>query len=176
MQSTPRLGSVNAALLAIYFVPVWGRDALRVLTSPFFGFEDRAHAAAISYFRAVFDLGIDGLMLVSGLLATLKLVIAAGFVAYLIEFARALVMRREPNQETLDMVLLLALGAIMLWAWPGFALGDASVTRLHATQFLLLSGAAIVILAERQILVTVEETTSVPTPAPPVITPATQQA
>jgi hypothetical protein len=176
MQSTPRLGSVNAALLAIYFVPVWGRDALRVLTSPFFGFEDRTHAAAISYFRAVFDLGIDGLMLVSGFLATLKLVIAAGFVAYLIEFARALVMRREPNQETLDIVLLLALGAIMLWAWPGFVLGDASVTRLHATQFLLLSGAAIVILAERQILVTVQETASVPTPPTPVATPAIQQA
>jgi hypothetical protein len=176
MQSTPRLGSVNAALLAVYFVPVWGRDALRVLTSPFFGFEDRTHAAAISYFRAVFDLGIDGLMLVSGLLATLKLVIAAGFVAYLIEFARALVMRREPNQETLDIVLLLALGAIMLWAWPGFVLDDSGVTRLHATQFLLLSGAAIVILAERQMLVTAQETTSAPAPAPPVAIQTTQPA
>jgi hypothetical protein len=176
MQSTPRLGSVNAALLAVYFVPVWGRDALRVLTSPFFGFEDRAHAAAISYFRAVFDLGIDGLMLVSGFLAALKLVIAAGFVAYLIEFARALVMRREPNEETLDTVLFLALGAIMLWAWPGFALDDAGVTRLHATQFLLLSGAAIVILAERQMPVTAQETTSAPAPAPPVAIPTTQPA
>lgn len=175
MHSTPRLGSVNAALLALYFAPVWGRDALRVLTSPFFGFEDRAHAAAISYFRVLFDLELDGLMRVSGALAALKLVIAAGFIAYLIEFARALVMRREPNQETLDVVLLLALGAIMLWAWPGFVL-DAGVTRLHATQFLLLSGAAIVILAERQMLASTQETTSAPTPAPSATAPTTQAA
>ncbi len=176
MRSGPSLGAVNAALLSLYFAPVWGRDALRVLTSPFFGFEDRTHAAAISYFRALFDLGLDGLMRVSGALAALKLVIAAGFVAYLIEFARALVMRREPNSETLDVVLLLALGAIMLWAWPGYMLGDAGVTRMHATQFLLLSGAAIVILAERHMLVAEQETLTAPAPAPSITTPTTHAA
>jgi tetrahydromethanopterin S-methyltransferase subunit C len=41
VQSFPRLGSVNAALVALYFAPVWGADALRALTSPFYGFEDR---------------------------------------------------------------------------------------------------------------------------------------
>ena len=32
-----KLGSVNLALLSIYFVPVWGRDAVRALVSPYNG-------------------------------------------------------------------------------------------------------------------------------------------
>ncbi len=158
----PSLGAVNAALVSLYFVPVWGRDAVRVLTSPFLGFEDRAHAAAISYFRALFDLDLDGLLRVSSVLAALKLVIAAGFVAYLIEFARAIVMRRDVNRETLDIVLSMALCGIMLWAWPGFALDDGAVTRMHATQFLLLSSAALVILAERNMPAPQQHSSAIP--------------
>ena len=39
----------------------------------------------------------------------------------------------------------------MLWAWPALASGEAGLIRLHATQFLLLTGAMIVIMIERQI-------------------------
>ena len=41
MRSNPGLGLVNFALVSAYFVPAWGHDALRVLTSPYNGFEDR---------------------------------------------------------------------------------------------------------------------------------------
>ena len=56
--------------------------------------------------------------------AGLKLIVAAGFVAYLIEYGRALATRREPNRETLDTVLLLAVGVMVIWALPAFALDD----------------------------------------------------
>ncbi len=151
MGTNPRLGLVNFALVSAYFVPAWGHDALRVLTSPFNGFEHRAHAVAAIYFRELFDLGLIGLVRVSELLAGLKLVIAAAFVAYLIEFARALATRREPNRETVDVVLLLALATAMLWMLPALKLGDADLIRLQATQLLLLLGAAVVIMVERQI-------------------------
>jgi hypothetical protein len=151
MGSIPRLGLVNFALVSAYFVPVWGHDALRVLTSPYNGFEDRAHAVAAIYFRGLFDLGLAGLLRTSELLAGLKLVIAAAFVAYLIEFARALATRREPNRETVDVVLLLAVAGAMVWFLPTLKLGDGDLVRLQATQLLLLLGAAIVILVERQI-------------------------
>ena len=55
-------GSVNLALLSIYFFPVWGRDAVRALISPYNGLEDRVHAAAAIYFRQLFDLGLNGLV------------------------------------------------------------------------------------------------------------------
>jgi hypothetical protein len=151
MRSKPGLGLVNFALVSAYFVPAWGHDALRALTSPYNGFEDRAHAVVAVYFRDVFDLGLSGLIRTSEMLAGLKMVIAAAFVAYLIEFARSLVMRREPNRETVDVVLLLALATSMIWTLPTLKMGDPALIRLQATQFLLLVGAAVVIMIERHL-------------------------
>jgi hypothetical protein len=151
MPSNPRLGLVNLALVSAYFAPVWGHEALGVLTSPYNGFEDRAHAVAAVYFREVLDLDLAGLVRLSEMLAGLKLVIAAAFVAYVIEFARALVMQREPNRETVDVVLLLALAAVFIWILPTLKLGGSDLIRLQAAQFLLLAGAAIVIVIERHI-------------------------
>jgi hypothetical protein len=151
VRSFPRLGAVNAALVSLYFAPVWGIDALRALTSRYYGFEDRLHAAAVGYYRTLFDLGLDGLMRMSSALSAIKFVIAIGFVAYLIDFARALVVKREPNRETLDAVLVLASSAFMLWAWPALGTGDGGLIRLQATQFLLLTGAMIVLMVERHL-------------------------
>jgi hypothetical protein len=151
MQSFPRLGSVNAALVALYFAPVWGADGLRALTSPFYGFEDRVHAVALGYFRALFELHLGGLLQLSNVLAGTKFVIAIGFLAYLIDFARALVMRREVNRETLDTVLVVSAIALMFWAGPALYTADTDLVRIHATQYLLLSSAMIVILIERHV-------------------------
>ena len=108
MRSLPRLGAVNAALISIYFAPVWGMDALRALTSPVYGLQDRAHVVAAGYYRALFDFGVEGMVRTSYLLSGLKFVVAIGFFAYLIDFARAFVVGRQPNRETLDAVLALA--------------------------------------------------------------------
>src|SRR5580700_7541908 len=118
MRSNPRLGLVNFALVSAYFVPAWGHDALRVLTSPYNGFENRAHAVAAIYVRDLFDLGLTGLIRTSEILAGVKMVVAAAFLAYLIEFARALATRREPNRETVDVVLRLALAVSTIWILP----------------------------------------------------------
>jgi hypothetical protein len=149
MRAYPGLGQVNFALVSAYFVPAWGHDAWRVLTSPYNGFEDRAHAVAAIYIRDLFDLGLTGLIRTSEMLAGVKMVVAAAFVAYLIELARALVTRREPNRETVDVVLLLALAAAVIWIVPTLMHGDPDLIRLQATEFLLLVGAAIVITVER---------------------------
>jgi hypothetical protein len=167
MQAYPGLGQVNFALVSAYFVPAWGRDALRVLTSPYNGFEDRAHALAAAYIRDLFDFGLAGLIRTSELLAGLKLVVAAAFLAYLIELARALVTEREPNRETVDVVPLLALAAAVIWFVPALMNGDPDLIRLQATQFMLLIGAAIVITVERHLehVVQARATGSVKLPA-----------
>jgi hypothetical protein len=151
MRSFPRLGAANAVLVSLYFAPVWGADAFRALTSPYSGFEDRAHATAAGYFRALFDFGLDGLVRTANVLAGIKFVVAIAFLAYLIDFTRSLVVGREPNRETLDAALVLAASAFMLWAWPVLGSGDGTLIRLHATQFLLLIGAMIVISVERHL-------------------------
>jgi len=151
MRYVPRLGAVNAAIISLYFASVWGVDALRALMSPYYGFEHRAQAVAGSYYRALFDLHLEGLGRLANALSGVKFVIAAGFVAYLIDFTRGFVVAREPNRETLDAVLLAAVISLMLWAWPALAAGDGGLIRLYATQFLLLTGAMIVIAVERQL-------------------------
>jgi undecaprenyl pyrophosphate phosphatase UppP len=147
-------------LLSVYFAPVWGIDAIRALVSPFSGLEDRAHAAAAIYVGRFFDLQLDGLMRTANVLAGVKLVIAAGFLAYVIEFARALAVGREVDRETLDIVLIAAAGAIIVWALPTLAFEDAGLTRLHATQLALVAGAAVMIVIERQIEQSARATTS----------------
>jgi hypothetical protein len=144
------LGPVNLALIALYFIPTWGKDALKVLLSPYSGFEDRAQAAVATYFRQLFDLGLDGTMQVSNVLAGIKLVIAAGFVAYLIEFARSLVVGRDVDPKTVDAVLGLAVVAMLAWALPALGMDDPSVVRIYATQMMLVAGAVVVITVERQ--------------------------
>src|SRR4051812_11815779 len=109
---TLRLGPANLALVSLYFAPVFGSDAVRVLMSPYRGFEDKAHAAAVVNIGRLFDFALDGLMRTSSVLAGIKLVIATGFLAYLIEFARSLAVRREVDRATLDLVLMLAAVAI----------------------------------------------------------------
>ena len=143
------LGSVNLALLSLYFIPVWGRDAIRVLISPYNGLEDRAHAAAVIYVRQLFDLGFNGLVLTSHILAGVKLVIVAAFVSYLIEFARSLVIGRDADRATIDVVLILAVADILICVLPALALGDAAIVRLCATQMLLVAGATTIIVVER---------------------------
>ena len=137
--------------MSFYFFPVWGRDAIRALMSPYNGLNDRVHATATIYFCQLFDLSFNGLVLASHILAGMKLVIAAAFVAYLIEFARACAIGREPDRETIDVVLILAVVGIILHGLPALALGEAATARLVATQVLLIAGAISIILVERHL-------------------------
>jgi hypothetical protein len=151
MRTYPRLGAVNFALISLYFAPLWGADAVRALTSPFNGFEDRVQATIVLALRQLFDFALPGPIRVSNLLGGIKLVAAAGLVAYLIEFCRALATGREVDRTTLDVVLLLAVATVVSWAVPAFAFGDAALIRLHATHLLLMAGAVFVFVIERQI-------------------------
>lgn len=144
------LGSVNLALVSLYFFPLWGRDAVRTLVSRF-GLEDRGHAAAAIYLGQLFDLGQSGIVLTAHILAGIKLVIAAAFACYLIEFARALAVRREADRDTIDVVLILATVGIALSELSALVLGDAALIRLAAAQTLLIAGAIAVIGVERQL-------------------------
>jgi hypothetical protein len=138
-------------LVSLYFAPVFGTDALRALLSPYRGLEDRVQAAAATYVGGLFEVTLDGRTSASAVLAGIKFVIAAGFFAYLIEFARALVVGREVDRSTLDVVLLMAVGAIAVWVLPPLALADGALIGLCASQLVLVAGAVVVITIERQI-------------------------
>lgn len=144
------LGAVNLALTSIYFTPVWGRDAVRVLISPYHGLEQPGHAAAALLVRDFLDLGWPGLITVSHMLAGIKLMMAAAFLAYGIEFARALVTGRPLDRQTTDVVLILASLGVVIGVVPSMALGETAMLRLAVTEMILVTGASIVIIAERR--------------------------
>lgn len=151
LPSSLTLGSINLALLSLYFFPVWTRDAVKALASPYNGLNERAHGTAAIYFSQLFDLSHDSLVIASHVLGGIKLVIAAAFIAYMIEFARAWAIGREPDRETIDVVLILATVGILLHVVPALALGDPAMIRLYATQMLLVTGAMTVIVVERHV-------------------------
>lgn len=144
------LGSVNLTLVSLYFIPAWGRDAVRVLISPYHGLEQRVHGPAVLYLRDLFDLSFSALAMTSNALAGIKLVIVAAFTAYLIEFARAWLMGRKAERETTDVVLILAAVGVALCPLPA-ALGDPALLRLCAAQTSLVAGAIVVIAVERRL-------------------------
>ncbi len=145
------LGSVNLALLSLYFYPVWGREAVRALITPFNGLDSPVHATAALYFRRLFDVGFINLTVTSHVIAGVKLVMVAAFVAYLIEFARSLATGRATDRETTDVVLILAVVGIIMSAVPALASGEAALIRLTATQMLMVAGAITVIVVERHV-------------------------
>ena len=147
----PRLGSFNLALASLYFAPIWAKEALRILLLPDRAFEDRSHAAAAIWLREVFDVGLEGLLRISGALAGLKLVIAAGFLAYLIEFMRAVAVGRELDPVTRDGALALAAIGVSIWSVPALLFGDPALVRLSATQLMLVAGAVTVVTVEGHI-------------------------
>jgi hypothetical protein len=147
----PRLGSLNLALVSLYFAPIWGREALWILLAPYRAFEDRSHAAVAIWLREVFDLTLEGLLRISGALAGLKLVIAAGFLAYLIEFGRAVAVRREPDPVTSNGALALAAIGVGIWSVPPLLLADPALIRLSATQLMLVAGTVAVVTIESHI-------------------------
>lgn len=150
MRIHPRLGAVNLALISLYLAPLWGADAMRTLKSPLGAFAEPAHAVAAMAARRLFDVSADGLVRIANLLGGIKLVIAAGLLAYLIEFLRAVATGREVDRATLDVVLLLAVGAIAIWSLPALRFGDPALVRLHTSQLLLVLGALIVVLVDRR--------------------------
>lgn len=147
----PSLGAVNLALLAFYFIPAWGRSAVWALTSRYNGLDDRIHATTVIYFRNLLDLDYYGLVVTSHVVAGIKLVIAAAFIAYLIEFARAWTIRREADRDTIDLVLILAAAGIFVGILAALALGEAALVRLYATQMMLVAGAIMVVVVERHV-------------------------
>jgi hypothetical protein len=142
------IGSVNAALVSIYFSIAWGGQAYAALTSPFMGLDDPAHWTAAAYFRDWLELRAGELMAAGRVLAGVKLAVAASFAAFLMLFAGGMIVGREPTREIIETVLTLAVIGILIFAVPALADGDAGLTRLYATELLMVIGAAIVLIVE----------------------------
>jgi hypothetical protein len=146
-----RLGPYNLALVACYAAPTWGAEAVKALTSPYGGLIDPVHAAAAVRLRVFLNLPPERLLDVANWLAAFKLVVVAALLAYVIEFARAVMSDRAPDRATTDTVLALAVTAVAIWIMQALVFDPTAVTQAHVAQLLMVAGALIVSTIERHI-------------------------
>jgi len=139
------------ALVACYAAPTWGAEAIKALTSPYGGLIDPVHAAAAVRLRVMLNLAPEQLIDVANWLAAFKLVVVAALLAYVIEFARAVLSDRAPDRATTDTVLALAVVAVAIWIMQAIVFDPAAVTQAHLAQLLMVAGALIVSTIERHI-------------------------
>jgi len=143
-----RIGTFNGVLLAAYFVPTWTLAALKIADAPVRGFYDRSNIALAMFGSDQLFLSPASMIRLSWMLALSKIVVAAFFLVFLLVVVRDALTRKGGTGETLGFAL--GLGGIISFVslLAATYVHEVDATRLHATEFLLLAGGAIILLIE----------------------------
>ena len=144
-----RISTFNGALLAAYFVPTWTIIAFRIATSPVHGFYERANISVALFLNDHLQVAAADLTRFAWLLALGRLTVAAFFIVFLVQITRPALRNAGECDEALGIAL--GIGSLISFASMLMAsqVGETAALRLHATEFLLLLGTAIVLLVER---------------------------
>ena len=134
-------------LIALYFTLSWGYEALRVLTSPSYGFEDVWRSQFLFGIGRLFDLGPLGLVKLAAFFATLKLAVACICVLHIADRVRCFT-RGQPNSEILEAGLILVVLITIVSVGPA-SLHSADLMREHVYQLLFAALATGLCIFER---------------------------
>lgn len=144
-----RIGSVNGALLAAYFIPAWTIVAFNIIVAPVHGLYERPSVAVALFLSDHLQMAGMSTVRAAWLLALGRLTVVAFFAIYLALLCVPRTRKSGSSDEALGIAL--AIGSLISFASMVMAskVGEMAALRLHATELLLLLGAAIVILIER---------------------------
>ena len=143
-----RISTVNGTLLACYFIPSWTISAMKIWISPIRGFYDRTNIAAAMYVGDFLSLTPMGTIRVAWLLALGKVVVAAFFFVFLLLVIRAALRNNGGADEALAFALGLGAFISMASLIAASKVGEMIPLRLHASESLLLIGAAILLIID----------------------------
>jgi hypothetical protein len=148
MSRSLRIGTFNGALLAAYFIPTWTIVAFRIMISPVQGFYELPNVAVAFFVSDHLHLAAITTIRLAWLLALGKLTAVAFFAIFLVFLTRAAIRKRGGCDEAL--AIALAIASVISFASMVMAsqVGEAAALRIHATELMLLLGAAIVLVAE----------------------------
>ena len=149
MSTNWRISSFHGALLAAYFIPTWTIVAYRIMVAPVHGLYERPNIAVGLFISDHLQLTGMTAVRVAWLLALGKLTVVAFFVLFLAFIVRAAIRKTGAVDEPL--AIALTIGSAISFASMIMAsqVGETQALRLHATELLLLLGAAILLLVER---------------------------
>ncbi len=143
-----RISTVNGALLACYFIPSWAISAMKIWISPIRGFYDRTNIAAALYVSDFMSFPPIGTIRLAWLLALGKVTVAAFFLIFLLLVIRAAIRNKGGADEALAFALGLGAFISMASLIAASKVGEMMALRLHASESLLLIGAAILLIID----------------------------
>jgi len=143
-----RISTFNGVLLASYFIPSWTISAMKIWVSPIRGFYDRTNIATAFYVSDFMTLTSMGTIRVAWLLALSKVIVAAFFLVFLVLAVRAAIRNKGGADEALAFALGLGAFISMASLIAASKVGEMAALRLHASEALLLIGAAILLIID----------------------------
>lgn len=143
-----RISTINGTLLACYFIPSWTISAMKIWISPIRGFYDRTNVAAAFYVSDFLSLSAMDTIRVAWLLALGKVIVAAFFLVFLLLVIRAAIRNKGGADEALAFALGLGAFLSMASLIAASKVGELAALRLHASESLLLIGAAILLIVD----------------------------
>ena len=143
-----RISTYNGVLLACYFIPSWALSAMKIWVSPIRGFYDRTNIAAAMYVSDFLTLSPIGTIRIAWLLALGKVIVAAFFLVFLLLVIRAAIRNKGGADEALAFALGLGAFISMASLIAASKVGEMAALRLHASEALLLIGAAIILIVD----------------------------
>jgi hypothetical protein len=148
MIGTWRISDYNAALVAAYLVPTWVLSASGIVHSPIGGIYERSNIAFGVFFSDEMQFAALGMARAAWGLAVVKLTVVAFFLAFVVQVALA--RRRLAGDGDEALAIALTLGGLVSFAGMMLAAraGEGAALHLHATEALMLVGAAILVLAD----------------------------
>ncbi len=142
------LTAFNGLLLAMYFIPVWGSAALKIVIHPVRGLFDGPNLAMALYVSNNFQLVPSETLRFAWMLALAKIVVVAFFIAFVVFAVRRRKLGEHGAQELLGFALIFAGIISIISMILAVNLHELALQRLHATESLMLVGASIVMLIE----------------------------
>lgn len=143
-----RISTFNGVLLASYFIPSWTISAMKIWVSPIRGFYDRTNIATAFYVSDFMTLTSMGTIRVAWLLALSKVIVAAFFLVFLLLVVRAAIRNKGGADEALAFALGLGAFISMASLIAASKVGEMAALRLHASEALLMIGAAILLIID----------------------------
>ncbi|TKW79508.1 MAG: hypothetical protein DI543_04825 [Bradyrhizobium icense] len=144
-----RIGSINGALLAAYFIPVWGMIGYDIMFAPVHALYDQANVSAALFVSDHLQIAGMNLVRTAWLLALLRFAALAFFAVFLVMLCWPSTRKNGGCDEALGMALFI--GSLISFACMIMAsqVGETGALRLHATELMLMLGAAVVLVFDR---------------------------
>jgi hypothetical protein len=144
-----RIGSLNGALLAAYFIPAWGMIAYNIMFAPVHALYEQPNISAALFVSDHLNIAGMNLVRVAWLLALGRFAVVAYFAVFLAMLCWPSTRKNGSCDEALGIAL--GIGSLISFASMVMAsqVGEIGALRLHATELLLMLGTAIVLVFER---------------------------